>query len=198
LRALLHDADANVAAKAAYALGLQKDLVAVSALSASVSSGPEVAREAAWALGEIGTPARNAITSAIGSTHDDGTTIQLLLAAAKLRPMPVAEVRPYLRAANASVVWAAAYAVARQRAPSGLRDLIALARSPIARQRGGSASRPNAPYTGSPNSAALIRAEIARALSKSATGDSLGAEAVGLLRSLASDGDAHVRINALR
>jgi len=199
LRALLHDADPNVASKAAYALGLQKDLVAVSPLSGVLSSRPDVAREAAWALGEIGTPARNAITRALGSAHDDETTIQLLLAAAKLRPMPVAEVRPYLSAANPSVVWAAAYAVARQRAPSGLRDLIALAGSSATRQRRPvSSGSLTAPYLTAGISGAPIRAEIARALTKSAVGDSLRAEALGVLRNLASDADPHVRINALR
>lgn len=198
LRALLQDVDPNVAAKAAYALGLQKDLVAVSPLSAVLSSRPEVAREAAWALGEIGAPARNAITTALGSTHDDGTTIQLLLAAAKLRPMPVAEVRPYFRAANASVMWAATYAVARQRAPSGLRDLITLARSSSVRERRATSAASNAPYVATANGAALVRAEVARALTKSAAGDSLRAQALGVLRRLASDADPHVRINAVR
>jgi cyclophilin family peptidyl-prolyl cis-trans isomerase/HEAT repeat protein len=198
LRALLHDADPNVAAKAAYALGLQRDLVAVSPLSAALSTRGQIAREAAWALGEIGAPASNAITTGLGSTHDDGTTIQLLLAAAKLRPMPVTAVRSYLRAPNPSVVWAAAYAIARQRAPSGLRDLIALARSPSARRLRTVSSSLSAPYAASANSTGLIRAEIARALSKSATGDSLGGLALNVLRSLSSDGDPHVRINAVR
>jgi cyclophilin family peptidyl-prolyl cis-trans isomerase/HEAT repeat protein len=199
LRRLLNDPDANVAAKAAYALGLLRDLIAVAPLTSSLSGRVDVAREAAWALGEIGAPARNAIVSALRSTHDDGTTIQLLLAAAKLRPVPVTEVRPYLRAPNPSVVWAATYAVARQRAPSGLRDLITLARSPAAReQRARAVTSSNAPYVRAANNGGLIRAEVARALTKSATGDSLGGDALALLRSLASDTDPHVRINALR
>ncbi len=199
LRRLLNDPDAKVAAKAAYGLGLLRDLIAVAPLSSSLSGRVDVAREAAWALGEIGAPARNAIVSALRSTHDDGTTIQLLLAAAKLRPVPVTEVRPYLRAPNPSVVWAATYAVARQRAPSGLRDLITLARSPAAReQRARAVTSSNAPYVRAANNGGLIRAEVARALTKSATGDSLGGDAFALLRSLATDTDPHVRINALR
>jgi cyclophilin family peptidyl-prolyl cis-trans isomerase/HEAT repeat protein len=199
LRRLLADADVEVAAKAAYALGLLRDLVAVAPLTAALSARPAVALEAAWALGEIGAPARNSIVSALQSRHDDGTTIQLLLAAAKLRPMPVAEVRPYFHASNPSVVWAAAYAVARQRAPAGLRDLMALAQAPVARdQRVGSSAVSAPPYTTGANPAALIRAEVARALSKSAVGDSLAVNALAVLRRLAVDRDPHVRINAVR
>lgn len=199
LRRLLNDPDATVAAKAGYALGLLRDLVAVVPLSSSLSSPPDVAREAAWALGEIGAPARNAIVDALRSAHDDGTTIQLLLAAAKLRPVPIAQIRLHLRATNPSVVWAAAYAIARQRAPSGLRDLITLARSPAARQQSARAGASSEiPYVDAAHGGALIRAEIARALTKSATGDSLGGEALTVVRGLAADPDAHVRINALR
>ena len=198
LRGLLNHPDPNVAAKAAYALGLLRDLVAVVPLSEALSSRPQVAREAAWALGEVGAPARNAIVTALRSKHDDVTTIQLLLAAAKLRPTPMSEVRPYLSASNPSVVWAAAYAVARQRAPAGLRDLITLARSPAGRRKAMRSATSSGPYVSAANGPSLTRAEIARALSKSATGDSLGADALTVLRRLAVDADPHVRINALR
>ncbi|HEX6626986.1 MAG TPA: peptidylprolyl isomerase, partial [Gemmatimonadaceae bacterium] len=46
--------------------------------------------------------------------------------------------------------------------------------------------------------AAQIRAEIARALTKSVAGDSLGSVAFSVLARLAVDPNAHVRINALR
>jgi cyclophilin family peptidyl-prolyl cis-trans isomerase/HEAT repeat protein len=198
LRALLRDADPNVAGKAAYALGLLRDLASITSLTDALRASPEVAREAAWSLGEIGAPSGNAVTTALRSTHDDGTTIQLLLASAKLRPAPLAEIRPYFRANNPSVVWAAAYAVARQRAPAGLRDLISLAATSIARQPVLTPGHGVAPYDDPQGGAAFIRAEIARALTKGAAGDSLGPTAVGVLTRLASDADPRVRINAVR
>ncbi|HKR07971.1 MAG TPA: peptidylprolyl isomerase [Gemmatimonadaceae bacterium] len=198
LRELLRDADANVAAKSAYALGLLRDPASVTALASALSSTPAVAREAAWALGETGAPARGAITSALAADRDDGTMIQLLLAAAKLRPLPIPQVRRFFRATNPAVVWAATYAVARQRAASGVRDLIDLERSAIARQSAANVRSVGAPYDAPANGGALIRAEIARGLSKSAAGDSLAPTAYAVLARLASDTDPHVRINALR
>lgn len=199
LRALLRDADPNVAARAAYALGLLREPVVLSDLATALSAAPVVAREAAWALGEIGDPARKAITSALARDHEDGTAIQLLLAAAKLRPVPVADIRRHYRAANPSVVWAAAYAVSRTRAAAGLRDLIRLEASPVARQppRGGKPGN-RAPYDTPLSAPALIRAEIARGLTKSSTSDSLGRAAFPVLVRLVADRDPHVRINALR
>ncbi|HEX6627259.1 MAG TPA: HEAT repeat domain-containing protein, partial [Gemmatimonadaceae bacterium] len=197
LRALLRDKDAHVAANAAYALGLLRDSASIDALAEALTPVPAVAHEAAWALGEIGAPARNALTRALGFSNDDGTTIQLLLASAKLRPVPIASVRRYLSAADPAVVWAAAYAIARQRAPAGIRDLIELERSPRARQvsRPGKPAIP-APYDTASIGAAQIRAEIARALTKSVAGDSLGSVAFSVLARLAVDPNAHVRINA--
>ncbi|HYS69816.1 MAG TPA: HEAT repeat domain-containing protein, partial [Gemmatimonadaceae bacterium] len=61
LRALLTDKDVTVAANAAYAIGLLRDSASIAALSTALSANHEVAREAAWAMGEIGAPARNAI-----------------------------------------------------------------------------------------------------------------------------------------
>ena len=198
LRELLRDKDANVAAKSAYALGLLRDSASVPALASVLSSTPVIAREAAWALGEIGVPARGTITSALAVDRDDGVAIQLLLAAAKLRPLPIAQVRRFLRATNPAVVWAATYAVARQRAASGVRDLIDLGRSAVARQPAPAKRNVDARYDAPADGAALIRAEIARALSKSAAGDSLAPTAFAVLTRLTSDTDAHVRVNALR
>ena len=65
LRALLADADVTVAANAAYALGLLRDTASIGDLSRALSSSHEVAREAAWALGEMGAPARAAITTGL-------------------------------------------------------------------------------------------------------------------------------------
>jgi len=56
LRELLNDPDAIVASNAAYALGLLRDSSSVPSLAATLGGRPRVAREAAWALGEIGPP----------------------------------------------------------------------------------------------------------------------------------------------
>jgi cyclophilin family peptidyl-prolyl cis-trans isomerase/HEAT repeat protein len=201
LRALLKDRDPNVGANAAYALGLLRDTASIAALSAAVALDHEAGREAAWALGEIGAPARNAITTGLKSAHNYGTAIQLLLAAAKLRPVPLVEIRPYLRNANPSVVWAAAYAVARTRAAAGVRDLMMLASSPALyaqTQTSERATEVAGPYSDALTANQRTRAEIARGLAKSAAGDSLGEQAVLTLSRLATDADSHVRINAVR
>jgi len=201
LRSLLKDSALTVAANAAYALGLLRDSAATSDLSAALAANHEVAREAAWALGEIGAPARASIVAGLKSRRDDDTAIQLLLAAAKLRPVPIADLEPYLRERHPSVVWAAAYAIARTRAPGGVRDLIDLEASagPSARAQTPD-RRPQlwAPYVDSLSGSNLARAEIARGLAKSAAGDSLGVKAFGVLARLVGDPDAHVRVNAVR
>src|SRR4051812_21729539 len=132
LRALLTDRDPVVAANAAYSLGLLRDTGSVTVLGASVDRFGPVAREAAWALGEIGAPARLEIIQRLQGRRSTDVSVQLLLAAAKLRPLPLAEVRPYLRGLHPQPVWAAAYAIARTRAAAGVRDLIDLADSAVA------------------------------------------------------------------
>src|SRR5205823_6902112 len=89
LRALLRDRDVTVAANAAYALGLLRDSGSVASLAAALTLDHEAAREAAWALGEVGAPARAAMTAALKSQHEYDVTIQLLLGAAKMRPVPI-------------------------------------------------------------------------------------------------------------
>jgi cyclophilin family peptidyl-prolyl cis-trans isomerase/HEAT repeat protein len=197
---LLADADFTVAANAAYALGLLRDTSAIGVLASSLSGKPEVAREAAWSLGEIGAPARNAVIAALNGERDQATSIQLLFAASKLRPVPFAAIQPYLRGTHPAVVWAAAYAVARTRSAAGVRALIDLESSPIVRSAatGVSAAANIPPYSDARSGAARIRGEIARALAKSAAGDSLGERALTVLSRLATDTDPHVRINAVR
>jgi cyclophilin family peptidyl-prolyl cis-trans isomerase/HEAT repeat protein len=201
LRGLLKDSDASVAANAAYALGLLRDTASISDLSRSLSANHELAREAAWALGEIGAPARAAITSGLRGERGHDTSIQLLLAAAKLRPVPLSDIEPYLSARHPSVVWAAAYAIARTRAPAGVRDLIDLEASPALSARKQNLDRSlamSAPYIDSSSGYQRARAEIARGLAKSAAGDSLGPKAFAVLSRLVADVDPHVRINAVR
>ena len=201
LRALLKDPDVTVAANAAYALGLLRDSASIPDLAVALSANHELAREAAWAMGEIGAPARAAIISGLQSGKDHDTSIQLLLAAAKLRPVPLAEVRPYLVKAHPSLVWAAAYAIARTRAPGGVRDLIDLEASPALSVRPQNPDRSiemSAPYTDPLTGNQRARAEIARGLAKSAAGDSLGPRAFAVLARLVGDVAPHVRVNAVR
>jgi len=202
LRGLLRDPDSSVAANAAYALGLLRDSLAIADLTASLDTPGPVAREAAWALGEIGAGSRGAITDALRKQYRGDVAVQLLLAAAKLRPIPLVAVRPHLRSANLSEAWAASYALARSRASGGVRDLIALASAPgVAGGQITTAAVPaeaGGPYTDRRLAAARIRAEIARGIARTAAGDSLGPQAFAALSSLVRDADPHVRINALR
>jgi len=200
LRALLADTDVAVAANAAYALGLLRDTASIGELSRALSSSQQVAREAAWSLGEMGAPARGAITTGLKSVKEHDTAIHLLLAAAKLRPLPLADIEPYLRDAHPSVVWAAAYAIARNRAPGGVRALIDLEASPTlgARPQHPERSTDTPPYADSATGNQRTRAEIARGLAKSAAGDSLAARAFTVLARLVGDVDPHVRVNAVR
>lgn len=201
LRSLLGDSDAKVAANAAYALGLLRDSLAVADLSATLDWNREVGREAAWALGEIGGTARAAIVDGLDRRRGADVALQLLLAAGKLRPVPLAAIEPYLRHEHPSVVWAAAYAIARTRVPGGVRHLIDLEASSAFAMRPRPLSRPplvEVAYADTGYARQRTRAEVARALTKSAAGDSLGARAFAVLSRLASDIDPHVRINAIR
>jgi len=175
LRGMLRDADTASAAGAAFALGLLRDSASVSQLTAALDADPAVATRAAWSLGEIGVPARQAIEAALTRPHRAATTAALLQAAARLRPVPAATVVPYLASGDTVVERAAAYAIARTRSPAGVRALLTRARS------------------GDP----LVRSYVARGLARSAAGDSLADSAVAALTLLATDRSPHVRINAL-
>jgi cyclophilin family peptidyl-prolyl cis-trans isomerase/HEAT repeat protein len=215
LRRLLTDPDDKVASNAAYALGLLRDSASIPELTKSLSGRAVVGREAAWALGEIGQPAQSAIVDALSKPkRDEAQTVQLLLAAAKMRPVPVKEVRPYLMMEQrASIMWAASYAIARTRAPAGVRDLIALSTYPTfvnasaaeRRSTGSAAARVAVPrlatadaYITAISGRQRARAEIARALGKMAAGDSLADASIAVLLRLARDAHPHVRINAVR
>lgn len=209
LDSLLSDWDLAVATNAAYALGLLHDSTSVGGLLRAVSGRASVAREAAWALGEVGTPARAAIIAALSRRpSDDALAIQLLMAASKLRPVPVAELRPYLAmSSRPSVQWAAAYAIARPRAPAGVRDLVSLAGTPELMTPSAAQSNLTAASASIPTAEAYVvptvarqrtRAEIARALARQSAGDSLENDAVPVLLRLARDPHPHVRINAVR
>ncbi|HJU90929.1 MAG TPA: peptidylprolyl isomerase [Gemmatimonadaceae bacterium] len=179
-RTLLSDADNTVAASAAYAIGLTRDSLSVPSLVAALRSAPVVAAEAAWALGQIGAPARAAIEAALeprsSAARDHQVTSALLLAAAKLRPVPVASLTPYFSHDDPEIRWRAAYAIARPFAAAGVRAMVQMTN----------------------DTSAMVRSLAARALSRAAAGDSLRALALPALDSLSRDAHPHVRINALR
>ena len=179
LRVLLADRDTAVAANAAYALGLLADTNGVTALGAALDASPTVGREAAWALGQIGEPARAVLVASLAQDsprRDPQARSAELIALFKLTPVPAEAVRPWLRDTSALVRWGAAYALARPYVAAGVRALIPLASDPDAE----------------------VRAQVARGLSHRAAGDSLAALARAPLDALVRDADAHVRINALR
>ncbi len=178
LRALLGDRDTALAANAAFSLGLLKDSLAVSTLARALDAAPTVAAQAAWSLGAIGAPAGGAIDTALARRAPRAAAVNaaLLIAAARLKPVPVALVVPWLGDSSASVRWAAVYAIARPYAAAGVRAVLPLARDPDAG----------------------VRSIVARALSHQAAGDSLAALALPALDSLAHDPSAPVRVNALR
>ncbi|HEY2896097.1 MAG TPA: peptidylprolyl isomerase [Gemmatimonadaceae bacterium] len=179
LRALLADPDTAVASNAAYALGLLADTGGVAALAHALEAAPFVAHNAAWALGQVGEPARSALVTALApatAPRDSHVRSDLLLATFRLQPVPVEAVRPWLADSSALVRWSAAYAIARPSAAAGVRDLI-----PLVTDTSGE-----------------VRAQVARALSHRAAGDSLAALVRAPLATLAIDPNPHVRINAIR
>lgn len=177
LRRLLADRDTAVAASAAYALGLLRDSASVAALASALRAGAPVALEAAWALGQIGAPSRASIEQALAAAgRDDRVIGALLLAASRLRPVPVEWATRFFQHPNPEVRWRAAYVVARPFAAAGVRAIMPLAA----------------------DTTALVRAQVARALSRAAAGDSLRGLALPLLDSLSRDRHPHVRVNAVR
>lgn len=207
LRSLLRGTSAQVAAQSAYSLGLLRDTASVPHLVEALTWPAPVSREAAWALGQIGTAARGAIVDALGRGHKDpGTRVQLLLAAAKLAPVPAQSVIDYFDDEHPSVVWAAAYAISRTRTAAGLNALWALGDSLVAHRpvRPGADTLASlfdperAPYLDRENAPYRIRAEIARMLTRSVAGDSLANLAIPSLAQFARAAHPHVRINAVR
>ena len=177
LRTLAIDPDSGVAANALFALGLMKDTAAVSLGAAALRAPGAVAIEGAWLLGELGDAGRAAITRAL---LDFGLTAPargaLLLAAARLRPVPVLAITPWLTSPDPDIAWKAAYALARTRNAAGVRALVGVAAS----------------------GASQVREQVARGIGIAAAGDSLSAEARRALVSLAHAPEARVRVNAVR
>ncbi len=183
LRALTAEADTSLAATAAFALGLARDTASVEILVAVVSGAADApGAEAAWALGAIGEPGRTAIEHALQQASSPAAAgasarlTALLRAASQLRPVPVERIRPFLQHADARVVEAAAYAIARPRAAAGIASVLPLLTHP----------------------AAAVRAQVAVAAARAATGDSLGSLARSVLVQLVRDVDMQVRVQAVR
>jgi cyclophilin family peptidyl-prolyl cis-trans isomerase/HEAT repeat protein len=177
LRCLAADADTGAAASALFALGLLEDTAAINTAAVALRASASVAVEAAWVLGELGEPARPAIVAALRDPAL-GTTARgaVLLAAARLRPVPADAVAPWVGSADSAIAWRAAYALGRGRSAAGVRTLLGAHRSPFA----------------------SVREQVARGLGRAVAGDSLGRQARGALRSLVGDTSAPVRINAVR
>jgi cyclophilin family peptidyl-prolyl cis-trans isomerase len=195
VRAMLHDPDTTVAARAAFALGMLRDTAGVSALDSALSGPAPVAAQAAFALGELGEPARGAITRSLSGGADPRVRAELLLASAKLRPVPSAQVVTSLSDIDACVRWAAAYALTRPRVAAGVRPLLGLLADHRTSATDATVRAPAGSYECATSE---TRAMIARAIAKPATGDSLAAPALAALRTLVGDRYPHVRINALR
>ncbi|HUQ45778.1 MAG TPA: peptidylprolyl isomerase [Gemmatimonadaceae bacterium] len=177
LRVLAADGDTGVAAAALFALGLLKDTAAASVASEALRAHPTVAGEGAWLLGQLGEHGRPALVRALRDPAMNGATRgALLLAAARLRPVPADVVIPWVTSGDTAVAWRAAYALARGRSAAGVSILLAVTSS-----RSGS-----------------LREQVARGLTRAVSGDSLGDRARAALALLVSDAEPRVRVNAVR
>lgn len=194
LRALLLDPDSSVAARAAFSLALIRDTSSLGALDSALSRAEPVAVQAAFALGEMGEPARSVIVAHVAAAAPS-VRAELLLASAKLRPVPTTPAITELASDDPCVRWAAAYALSRPRVPSAVRAMIAFARDPRLLAPDSSVHGSPSAYECAPSE---TRAQLARALVHGAAGDSLAAPAIAVLRDLAADPAPHVRINAVR
>jgi len=189
VRRMLVDADTGVAASAAFALGLAKDSSSIVALGRAFAGAPDaVAREAAWALGEIGDAARAVVTIALGegtaqprvastaAQRSPDVRAELILSATKMRSVPVLAIAGWASDSADVVARAVAYALGRQRLAAGIRTLL-----PLATHRD-----------------EFVRQQVARALVRESTGDSLATRARETLRTLLTDPSPRVRANAAR
>ena len=177
LRRRAIDPDTAVAATSWFALALLRDSASVSAAATMTHAPATVAIEAVRLLGEVGEAGRPAIIAALAdSLLLPRVRGDLLLAAARLHPIPAAAVAPWVSSSDTGVAWRAAYVLARGRSAAGVAALVAVARSPVG----------------------AVREQVARGLSRTVAGDSLGDTALAALRVLAVDREPRVRINAVR
>ncbi|MDB4879129.1 MAG: hypothetical protein JWL60_575, partial [Gemmatimonadetes bacterium] len=114
LHTLAEGADTIVAPAALFALGLRRDTSALSIGERALRAPAPVAVQGAWLLGEIGEPARPAIVRLLGDPAlAPAARGALLLAAARLRPVPAAAVAPWVASPDTALAWRAAYVLAR-------------------------------------------------------------------------------------
>jgi cyclophilin family peptidyl-prolyl cis-trans isomerase/HEAT repeat protein len=184
VRTLIANTDTAVAATAAFAAGLLRDTAAVPALTSALDGPPTVRDEAAAALGRIGEPARAALLASLRARP----SAAVLVALYTFRPVPVAEITPFLRSDAADVRWAATYALTRNPNREAAAPLLAVVDLPPAVGAG----------TVPRSDASDIRANIARALARTGVPDTLQPMARVALGRLLSDPHPHVRISALR
>ena len=212
LIALLGGPDTVASANAAYALALLRDSAnagATAAALARVLSGPvSVAREAAWALGEIG-PAGGVVVdsvllAALAPPPPPPVVDTAVSAARAMSPPPPAP--PAAQPLSPRVVEVLLLSAARMR-PVPLNAVVPHLRSRdpgVARNAAYALSRTSVP--GGVRALAdqmlhrdeELRAHIARGLAKGAAGDSLASVARRALDYLAETRHPHVRINAIR
>jgi cyclophilin family peptidyl-prolyl cis-trans isomerase/HEAT repeat protein len=177
VRRLTADSDERVASAAFYALGLMKDTASLEVATRAMRGPSDVARNAAWLLGEIGEPGRAPLLAiAVDPTVDAGRRGAALLALARMRPPPAAPLYRLLADRDTAIAWRAAYVLARARSAGAARAMI-----------GATAS-----------SSASVRDYAARGLARSIVGDSLTSPALEALGRLAKDPDARVRVTAVR
>jgi cyclophilin family peptidyl-prolyl cis-trans isomerase len=197
LVSLLADPDTAVAANAAFSLGQLRDSSAADALGRALAGSDGVAAAAAWSLGELGDAGRPQLERALAGGAPIGAIPHVLVAATKLRPLPVQRIAPYTRHASAWVRWSAAYALARNRDTTAAEALLDMLRrpAPASSQARSALGRPT---DASRVSASETRALVARGLARPAVPSALADTAFTRLGILARDPAPHVRINAIR
>ena len=177
LRRHVGDPDSAVAATTWFSLALLRDTGAVSSATSALHGPPSVAVEAVQLLADVGEAGRSSIIAALDdSSITPPVRSAVLLAAARLRPVPAIAVLPWVTSGDSAVAWRAAYVLSRGRSAAGVRPLLSVASSPIG----------------------IVREQVARGLSRSVAGDSLGDSALAVLRALATDPEPRVRVNAVR
>jgi cyclophilin family peptidyl-prolyl cis-trans isomerase/HEAT repeat protein len=184
VRTLMADPDTVVAATAAFSAGLMRDTAAIPALASALQRGPTIHDEAAAALGRLGEPARETLLASLRMRP----TAAVLIALTPFRPLPVAEIAPFLRSDAADVRWAATYALTRSPNAESTPWILAVADLPPAASAG---SIPR-------SDASDIRAFIARGLARNAVPAPIQDAARVVLGRMISDPHPHVRINAVR
>jgi cyclophilin family peptidyl-prolyl cis-trans isomerase len=177
IRQVAGDLDSAVAAAGWFSLTLLRDSVSAPAAMTQLRSALPVSRAAARFLGEVGDAGRAGLVAALAdSSIGPAVRGELLLAASRVRLLPVSAIAPWVGSSDSALAWRAAYALARARSAAGVRPLLTVARSPFS----------------------ALREQVARGVSRPTAGDSLGDTARAVLTTLLDDSVARVRINAVR